>query len=113
MASSWLTSIDFAVRAGPRSRVWASRCREDQDPVRQPRQLVTIGGDQHDGDALGGAPLDDLVDLGASTDVDTLGRVVEHQHLRVGAQRSRHEDAAAKASAIETTINICIPLAEI
>ena len=65
---------------------------QDQDPVRQPRELVAISRDQQDGDALGGALLDDLVDLGTGTDVDALSRVVEHQHLRAGSQRPRHEN---------------------
>ena len=58
----------------------------DQDAVAHADQLLDLRGDHQDAGAVGGEPVDDLVDLVLGADVDAAGRLVEDEQARAAQQ---------------------------
>ena len=69
---------------------------DERDPVGEGDGRQPVGDD--DGGAIGGQPLDGLVDLGLDPHVDRAGGVVEDQDRGVGEQRAGDGDALPLAA---------------
>ena len=71
----------------------------DQHAVAQGRQLVDLGRDQHDPDAVGRDRADQLADLGLRAHIDADGRLVHDEDARLGAQPLGEQDLLLVAAA--------------
>ena len=78
--------IRSSLISSPLQRADDGAVAQDQHPVGALDDLLQLGGDQQDAEALRGQFVDQGLDLGLGADVDAAGRLVEDQHLRVQAE---------------------------
>ena len=65
---------------------------DDEDPVGQAEHFLDLAGHDDDGDTVVSEAPDEGVDLGARTDVDAAGGLVEDEHAAAAQQPSGEDD---------------------
>src|SRR5690349_8298318 len=69
-------------------------CRvESRDAVAKARQVYDLVRDHHDGQSSGGEFLQQSEQILARMDVQSVGRLIEDQHLRLGRHRPGEKNA--------------------
>src|SRR4051812_17614556 len=72
---------------------------EDEDTVHELDELVDLGGEHHDRDALGREPGQQPVEVALGVEIDAARRVVEEQDRGLRRQPARHDDLLLVAAA--------------